>query len=258
MENLLKFIIPLCVATACGGADSSTTESENNDSLKIAVDSAVVLENQTIIDLPTLLNKYTIVKSFPFKTDSAYFEDISNNYSTPLSRQEVIFLSNSILSTDFTYTSDYIIADFMFIDSLKAIDKYDGYVDTLDLAMTKESDAFVTEKLILDDSTTLLLWYVTYSTYEACPYGYGAYLFASVLQNDKIISCVQLGEDSGGADAPYWGSTLTTFKLTKTGAKITKINANGGDEDEDGNEIVESSTENFELLLVNNVWVEKK
>lgn len=258
MKNIIILFISATALFSCGGNSTSTT-TQSNDSLNTAVsnDSISVLEEKISIDLPMLLAKYPKAKSFPYKADSIYFDDLITDFSSPLTGQEVLFLSQSMVSISFAYGT-HSIEDFVFIDSLKAIDKYDGYVDTLDLGMTKESDAAVVDKLVLNDSTTLLLWYINYSTYEACPYGHGAYLFASILQNESVISCVQLGENSGGADAPYWGSTLTTFKLTNTGAKITKINTNGGDEDEEGNEIVERSSEKFELILVDNIWMEQK
>jgi len=64
-----------------------------------------------------------------------------------------------------------------------------------------------------------MLWYLYEATSESAPNGYGTHLCASILQNDKIISCAKLGESSFGADSPYWIENLTTFTLTNTDVK---------------------------------------
>lgn len=65
-----------------------------------------------------------------------------------------------------------------------------------------------------------------------------------------------IGEDSSSGDAPYWSSDMTLISITKNKITAVKTDRNGGDTDEEGNEITfETSTEYTLTIDANGMWV---
>ena len=76
----------------------------------------------------------------------------------------------------------------------------------LDIGQTKESSAWVYDTLSYATGK-LIVWGITYSSYEACPSFAGKKIFITTISNeDKPQNTIQLMEVSGAADAPVYGS----------------------------------------------------
>lgn len=235
--------------TSCGG--ESGTPAGDSDTTK--TDTVVVIPNITI-DVPSLLAKYPAVSAVPFNQDSAYLAEMEMSDSAKLRADEVRFLSFNFVESDLSYSGKSSIDDALFFDSLKTAGGYESYVEVLDIGMMKDANAYAAQHIALDDSTGLLLWYVDFGTYEACPYFSGKTLYASVFRNNEVKSCTLIGESSGGGDAPYWSETQILFSVENGKMIATKTDRNGGDTDEEGNDIVSESLVTYELVIVDGMW----
>jgi hypothetical protein len=249
MKNLLYTTGLGILLSACGGESdvvNTTTDTTQTDTTAVAVPNID-------IDESALLAKYTGV-SLPFAQDSAYLDDMAMAESSKLTADEVRYLSYNFLENDMSYSGKSTIDDVLFFDSLKTNDAYEEYLEILELGMMKDANAFAAQKIALDDSTELLLWYVDFGTYEACPYFAGKNLYASVFRNNAVRSATLVGENSGGGDAPYWSSTLTLFSVENGKMQAVKKDLNGGDTDEEGNDIVSESVITYSLEIINGNW----
>lgn len=230
---------------ACGGNPETT---KHSDTTAVEVIDSVVLDSNIIINTDALMAKYSSEITLPFTPDSTWLIDIELTDSNMLTADEAIYLSYGYVTSDISYQATTCVDDFVFFDSLKQHDEYDAYIETVGLGQMVKSDAYVVQKIILNDSTELLLWLVDFATYEACPYSAGRVLYASVWRNGHITSSTIIGEDSGGGDAPYWGGTSVLPNFTSTGFTVTRKEINGeGEVDENDNEIV--TTEQYDFIL---------
>lgn len=238
--------------TACSGESNTTTT--NSDTTK--TDTLALLPNIDI-DVNSLLSKFTVSVNEPFIQDTLYLaEKVSMSDTTALAIDEIKYLSYNYIENEMSFSGKSSIDDAMFFDSLKANNEYEGYVEVIDIGMMKDAKAYVAQKVVLDETTTLLLWFVDYGTYEACPYSSGKTLYASVFQNNEVKSCTLIGEDSSSGDAPYWSSDMILVSITKDKITALKKDSNGGDTDEEGNEITFESSTEYELTIdENGVWV---
>lgn len=247
----LVYLLPFAVVlTSCGG--DATVNDTASDSTK--TDSTAVLNPNISIDLAGLLAKFPASTALPFEQDSAYLVDQTMEDSFKLTGDEAKYLSYNFVESDILFSGKTTIDDVVFFDSLKLSGGYDGYVEVLDLGMMKDANAYAAERLKLDDSTELLMWYIDFGTYEACPYFSGKYLYASIFRNNQITSCIAIGEDSGGGDAPYWSETTTLCAITSGKISATRVDRNGGETDEEGNDMVSESTTTFTIQIVNGQW----
>ena len=127
---------------------------------------------------------------------------------------------------------------------------YEDYVNNIDIGMMKESEANIHQKLIIDANNYIMLWSISYSTYEACPYASGTIVFGTYFNNNVAQNTATLGEDSGGGDAPYWGGTLITSQISSTAIITQKYEVNGGDMDEEtGEEIIDRTDNTYNIAL---------
>jgi hypothetical protein len=236
--------------SSCGG---ESTPGGDSDSTK--TDTVAALPANSAID-PALLAKFTVSTAIPFAQDSAYLASMILNDTNKLTADELRYLSYGFVDTEVSYEGLIPVEDALFFDSLKADGSYDGYIETADIGMMIRSEAHVAQKVKVDDSTDVLLWVVDFGTYEACPYASGKILYGSVLRNGVVTSTTILGEDSGGADAPVWSTTVSLVSMTSNGITVFKTDQNcAGEADEEGNEAVDVSTLDFILSIdENGVW----
>ncbi|MBK7130914.1 MAG: hypothetical protein IPM74_18185 [Crocinitomicaceae bacterium] len=245
LRTLLFSIAAVQLLLSCNGSSETT---KPVDTTAIEVIDSVILDSNIIIDTDALMAKYSSGAALPFIPDSTWLADVELSDSNLLTANEAIYLSYGYVTSDISYHATTCVDDFVFFDSLKQHDEYDAYIETVGLGQMVISDAYVVQKLLVNDSTELLLWLVDYATYEACPYSAGRVLYASIWRNGHITSSTIIGEDSGGGDAPYWGGTSVLPNFTSTGFTVTRKEINGeGEVDENDNEIV--TTEQYDFIL---------
>lgn len=251
MKTILYPIAFTLLLTSCGGDTSTTTTTADTT----GTDTLAMLPNIEI-DVDALLSKFAISVNAPFIQDSLYLaEKVGMTDTTALTADEIKYLSYNFIENDMSYSGKSSIDEALFFDSLKANNEYEGYLEVIDIGMMADVKAYLAQKVVLDETTTLLLWFIDFATYEACPYSSGKVLYASVFRNNEIKSCTLIGEDSAGGDPPYWGENLTLVSISADKITAVKRDRNGGDTDEEGNEMVDEITTEFELTIdANGVW----
>lgn len=242
---------------SCGEGDSEIVESTPIETTtldttsNVDLDTAEVIEEKVQIDVTTLLRKLNndTVYQLPFTLDSNYMESIGEENEI-LTNLEVQYLSSDLINNQITEWSSYDIKSFIDIDSMRLMGTYEEYVDNIDIGMMQESDAYLLHKISVDANSFILLWSISYSTYEACPYASGTVVFGTYFNNNMALNTAVLGEDSGGGDAPYWGSTFITSQITSDHILTNKHEESGGDMDEEtGEDIVDVIDKEFEVKL---------
>lgn len=189
------------------------------------------------------------INRFPIHIDSVLFANIQEK-SKPIYKQQIKILSKNLKSIKESYTPDWVIKDFIKIDSLKQINKYQEYSQTLDLGMTQFSEAYALNQFKLD-SINCYTWCIDHSSVEACPHGYGTEVFISFVQKDSVVACYQIAEISGGADAPYWSERNKFASIYKTGTfKFETKEQNGGETDENGFELIDITMNDIECQWI--------
>jgi len=248
MKNIFYISSLGLLLSSCGG-ESATSENVT-DTAK--TDTAVLVPENDEIN-QALLEKFKISTELPFVQDSVYLANLSYSDTNALTVDEAKYLSFGFVDSDASYRGLSPVDDFYFFDSLKVNDEYDSFIEVVDIGMMVRSNAFIAQKIVIDDSTSVLLWIVDFATYEACPYSAGTILYGSVLRNNVVTSCTILGEDSSGADAPIWSETLSVLSMTKAAFSVNKEDRNcGGDVDPEENEIVNESSQIFNLTIDEN------
>lgn len=246
MKNQLYLFGLGILLASCGGESSETTQTA--DTTK--TDSVITKVPNIDIDEEALMAKFTISTVVPWKQDSGFLQTDSIVNNEALTADEAKYLTYGFVDNDMSYQGLMPVDDFLFFDSLKAINEYESYREVADIGMMVMADAYVVQKLKLDDSTTLLLWAVYFATYEACPYSSGTILYASVYKNNEVTSCTIIGEDSGGADAPVWGETLVLSSFENGKYTAVKFDRNcDGETTEDGEDVVTESSVNYTLSI---------
>ena len=206
-----KILLPLLASIFVMACNTRTTQVANEtpgkqDSQKIAF----------VKMAPGLEKLLTHFKdgSMPIVIDSVYMTKAEKGDS--MDGNEVKILSKGwgkIDSIDMSEDNGF--KEFYTIDSVKAKGAFAKWAEKLDIGMTKLSNAYALQKIKVDDTNTLLLWALVYSSYEADPVFDGTVVYGSLLKQNQVSNCFMLGEISEGADPPSEGQTLITSRLSK-------------------------------------------
>lgn len=239
---------------ACGSEQGEAVHAEpSSDSL--AIDSVVtdtileeIVERRIEIDQASLFDKIDSVFSTPLVIDSMFVDSIMglDPEENALTNAEVQYLGFDLIENRPNNMASYSIKNFIRIDSLKIKGEYEEYLATLDVGMTEWVAARVIGLLKIDEGHELFLWCTQDETLQACPYGHGTYIWATVFVDGQPLNTTLVGEHSGGADAPYWIYTFTTSIVSKVGIEIDYLEESGGDYDEENDEeIIEQSVNKY-------------
>ena len=132
------------------------------------------------------------------------------------------------------------------------------YVENIDIGMMQNIHAHLYGSAEINESSKILLWTMNYASYEACPYYYAEIFLGTYVIDNKVVSCALLGEVSGGGDAPYWSDVMLTSEMDKEGFRTLRVSRSGGEEDEDGNELVENSKTDIYINITPEGFVVEK
>jgi len=217
-RNILLFSL-FSLFLSCNSSKEKIESKVTIKQPKIQVDSVETNLKEIINPVQTgIYDKVNTTFLAPFSIDSIFIDMVHNNDIDPstLNRDEVLFLSKSI--TTFlpdTYLNEYL-NDFFRLDSLITNKKYNEYIDQLDIGMIKTCNAYINGQLIVSDDINIILWSLNYSTYEACPYTSGTKILGTLFYNETYKNTIQLGESSGGGDAPmYWETNVYSIINTQ-------------------------------------------
>lgn len=265
IKPIIPFLIGLLLLS-CGG---ETVNSENgeefiSDSLSIdsaSVDTLIELEidpNRPEIDVEKLLAKTNQEFELPLLIDSTFIEKYAltgEDAKYNLSSKEAKYLSFSFTEGDLVSGGGWRINTFIEIDSIKKAGKYEGYLNQLDLGQARYCIGHVIGKVAMNTQTTLLLWNLDYATYEACPYGYGTYVYGTIITNGVGSNTCLIAEKSGGGDPPSWGDTYMQSELTDSSLTTFCLDS-WGEYGYDGEDDFTETQERTELVKVNSFGFE--
>lgn len=256
----MKYFAPLFLSffiLSCGGSgdhaedDSKESETVEVDSLVEVADS-LELEPPEITDehLLTILSKSDTMYAIPFTVDTVIVQNIEENdrdEQKQLNYENIQLLTKNLPNDIGTSVNSFYIDEFIYIDSLKAYGEYADYLSSIDIGMMQEMDAFVEGEIEIDIQRKLLLWSMTYSTYEACPYGYGTIVFGTYLNDGEVKNTVTLAEISGGGDPPVWGDTKVWSSVDESEILTSIVNRSGEEDYDTGEEIIEVIEDGYSL-----------
>lgn len=100
------------------------------------------------------------------------------------------------------------------INRLKLMSEYETYVENLDIGQLKNATANYLGKLETGNKA-IILWTVSISSYEACPFYSGTQVFASVIEKGIISESLQVGQYFAGGDPPSMFEHVSNFKIDK-------------------------------------------
>lgn len=210
-------------------------ENSNTDSPKS--------ENETLIKLSAIFKKEL---TLPLNIDSVFLAQ--EHLGDSLGTNEIKLLTINSFQTDSNNGMTYELGEFYKIDSIKASGTYAKWCETLDIGMTKHSNAYAIGKIVIDKNIPLLVWAFTHSSYEACPWSSGTSVFCTILNPNETGESFLLGESFGAGDAPV-SMRRETYGTLNTNGSLT-LNTKEVNDDADASES-ELTTENTEYLIKN-------
>jgi len=168
--------------------------------------------------IQSLLTHFKEVAKFPVIVDSAFIANIDKHDS--LGANEVETLAKEWFYDSLVFDSRDEVKTFYTIDSVKAKHTFAAWADKLDVGSIEYANAYGLEKVLLNDSTSLLVWALNYISYPADPNYSGTDIYFTMLNRNTIGQTFMLGGNSLGADPPSVGQTDITGKLTEDGKLV--------------------------------------
>ncbi len=176
-----------------------------------------------------------------FKADSTFLAQFESNAAgDTLTSAQVKEWAGSFAEKDTLSGLPFIVQEFYKLDSLKKTGGYADYVSRLDIGMTKEVIAQAVNELKVDSSTTLKIWLLKHSSYEACPFTAGAELLCTVVYKGRIADGFLLAYDVRSSDPPVWMNSELSGEIFSDGRVVMQFRENScdGESDNKGNEVV--------------------
>lgn len=160
---------------------------------------------------PAITDKFKTLSGFPFLADTTLFFRLDACDS--LGAAEVKALGANWFRHDLVSNIGWELSEFYTIDSIKAAGKYDAYCDSLDIGQTKRSNAYALGRLQPDTNTTILVWALTASSYEACPYSSSQCVYFTVINRGSVGESFRLGEYVSAGDPPVSMERIVSGRL---------------------------------------------
>lgn len=249
--RLFRLIVLAIIIASCSQKEDKEQKeiivTEETSKFEVEIDSSVIDSVEVKVRLhkypidPSVLAKYEKLDLDTLNLKEAIIynliEDNDKGIDESMSYIEVKQLTQNLASTPLGSLKWYL-STFYEIDSLTRIDQLDDYMSQLDIGMTQYSSVNPCGYFEMSDSTRLYLSVLSWSTMEACPYGFGHEIIGTVVKNDSVTISAQLGGHGGGGDPPASGSDTTFAVILKEGSFTANyINISGEEfdyETEDG------------------------
>lgn len=240
-------ILPILIIVSCTGNENeehTQQTNETSDSLDVdssLVDTLIIIEQSDLreeIDVSKLLVKSNQSFELPLLIDSTFIEKYAlqgEEAEYNLTYPEAKYLGFEFPDGDLVSGGSWRINTFINIDSMKSVGAYEDYLESLDLGQARYCIGQVIGNITINPQSQMLIWNLDYATYEACPYGYGTYVFGTIFTNGVGTNTCLLAEDSGGGDPPSWGEGYMQSEITDTTITVLNIDTWGeyGDDGED-------------------------
>lgn len=235
---------PAVLLTAC--SDNNQNRHSPDIDQQTEITTPVTVRSSFPSSLNDIENRFDIA-DLPFVIDSVFLEQVKGHDT--LTRSSVKKIIQHLEQYDIL-DIQYDLENFYEIDSLKAAGSYEEWKEGLDLGNTKYSDFYALNRIKIDEQNEYLLTALTEQSYEACPYHYGTWVFATLIHRGEIGKTFIIAEQSGGGDPPVSGHT-TIYAEIKTDGTILMNYRDVSDEDMDAPE-VELTTGKISIVLKSN------
>jgi len=212
-----------CLATSCHNEQKAGTPKSHADSTKTA---ATISSANPVAKL---LLHFKDNNSFPIVIDTAYMNKVAKNDSLGTSMLKI--LAKEWFIDSLTMDSSKVLNEFYTIDSVKAKHHFEKWASKLDIGETKFSNAYGLFKTTLTDGTTLLIWTLIYSSYEADPNYYSTTIYFTLLKDSTIGQTFLLGENYFYIDPPSAYQRIISGNLSADGKLTMEENALSSDLD---------------------------
>ena len=264
--KFLKKLLSLCsivVISSCSNEVQTNDKNTNNESDSLALDTLfsdtlILLEpdpNRVEIDVAALIAKSEETFELPLMIDSSFIEKYAlqeEDADYNLTSVEAKYLGFSFPEGDLVSGGGWRLNTFIEIDSIKKAGGYEEYLNNLDLGQARYCIGHVIGKVDFNSQSTLLIWNLDYATYEACPYGYGTYIFGTIFTNGVGTNTCMLAESSGGGDPPSWGESYMQSEIVDTNITVTNLDTWGEDGDNGEDDYVETQ-DRTEILSISSL-----
>lgn len=224
------------IVTTENSADSSVIEEEIVPSISAG-------------ELDSLRAMFVAMPSLPFNAGAETWESGIYEEMNYLNGDQVKLLSENLIEHDLSLQSKWDIENFCKIDSLMNNGGYDEYLANLDIGMIEFVDARALYNYPVAEHQEFLIWLISYSTMEACPFASGNVVFGTLIHHNKIAACTVINEEMGGADPPSQMNRSIHGLISPSGAIDLAWKVEYGDEDENGEEIWERDSLNYSLQI---------
>lgn len=231
------------VLLSCDGLQAPAA-SNNTDSSGIAVENAEIS--------PELVEKFTVNSALPFVQDTFYFDDTSRITGELLSAAEMRYLSFGFVETDIVPDGLRYVTELAGIESILMGDSYDQYYLQSRPGKIVGGLSEAQEKIVMNDSITVLLWSVYCYTTVDDPSTDANVLYASVLLDNTVVSSVALGADCRVTNFPSETKTLALFSMDENAVGTTLVSETNGQYF--GAVPGDTTRRKFRLTIENNTW----
>jgi hypothetical protein len=252
-----KLILPLLIVllSSCGG-----NENENKNTKGTVTDTSLVKNDDTVVYYPLsdevkqLVALFDSVHSFPYHFDTTLINGANKKDSLGTSHIKLLAFkwNDHALNNDLDYT----LKQFYSIDSVKAKGAYEEWCKTLDIGNTKFANAYAINRIYINPETFLLVWALSTSSYEACPYFSGTSIYVTPVFKGQLQPCMYVAESMSAGDPPVGMDRLVTGTVNAEG-RFTLHVEETHDEDMDAPK-VEFTMEDYWLNLKDGIFVLEK
>jgi hypothetical protein len=162
---------------------------------------AVAKTVQYPAELQGLLDHFPVVKAIA--VDSVFFDDSLGDHSQfSLTPECIQMLTAKLAKDDFSHDETYYLNSFYKIAAAKQSHTYEQFEQKLDIGMTRDANCYAISRMEFGDSMAVLLWKISYSSYEACPYFSGTHVLATLIRDGKVAESILLGAHETSTDPP--------------------------------------------------------
>ncbi|TNF47004.1 MAG: hypothetical protein EP305_09240 [Bacteroidetes bacterium] len=209
MKPLYFILIPLLLS--CSSEKKEIKEGEKAENESIAY------EPKFPDSLKKLISNFN-TSELPFRADSNLLEKLDAQKFVLLDNEQILSLYSNYVPSE--KWNSYYVDEVIGMNLRKRNSTYESYLESLDLAMLKDANAYAIQ-LFAKEDIGLMLWGIEYSSYEACPFYAGWELYVSVIKEGKVDKCIKVGGIQSAGDPPAMSSIMGLFDLNSD-LKLTR------------------------------------
>lgn len=209
MKPLYIILIPLLLSCSSEKNEIKKGEKVDNES--------IMYELKFPGSLKKLISSFN-TSELPFRADSSFLEKLDAQKFVLLDNDQILSLYSNYVPSE--KWNSYYVDEVIGMNLRKRNSTYESYLESLDLTMLKDANAFAIQ-LFAKNDVAFMLWGIEYSSYEACPFYAGWELYLSVIKEGKVDKCIKVGGIQSAGDPPAMSSMMGLFDLNSD-LKLTR------------------------------------